>query len=207
MRPHYFYDPCKRLFDVVTSITLLVLLLPLLTVIAFVVSLDGGTIFFTQDRLGFKGQHFKMWKFRSMIPNADAKLLQMLEQDEAQREYWEVWRKLPNDPRTTVVGTWLRRLSLDELPQLWNVLKGEMSMVGPRPILPNEVALWGERLSDYQQVRPGITGLWQVSGRSRLSYEERITLDLIYIDGRGAWLDTKILVRTVGVVVAIHGAH
>lgn len=207
MRPHYFYDPCKRLFDVVTSITLLVLLLPLLTVIAFVVSLDGGTIFFTQDRLGFKGQHFKMWKFRSMIPNADAKLLQMLEQDEAQREYWEVWRKLPNDPRTTAVGTWLRRLSLDELPQLWNVLKGEMSMVGPRPILPNEVALWGERLSDYQQVRPGITGLWQVSGRSRLSYEERITLDLIYIDGRGAWLDTKILVRTVGVVVAIHGAH
>ena len=207
MRPHYFYDPCKRLFDVVTSITLLVLLLPLLTVIAFVVSLDGGTIFFTQDRLGFKGQRFKMWKFRSMIPNADAKLLQMLEQDEAQREYWEVWRKLPNDPRTTAVGTWLRRLSLDELPQLWNVLKGEMSMVGPRPILPNEVALWGERLSDYQQVRPGITGLWQVSGRSRLSYEERITLDLIYIDGRGAWLDTKILVRTVGVVVAIHGAH
>ena len=80
-------------------------------------------------------------------------------------------------------------------------------MVGPRPILPNEVALWGERLSDYQQARPGITGLWQVSGRSRLSYEERITLDLIYIDGRGAWLDTKILVRTVGVVVAIHGAH
>ena len=207
MRSHCFYDPCKRLFDVVTSITLLVLLLPLLTVIAFVVSLDGGTIFFTQDRLGFKGQYFKMWKFRSMIPNADAKLLQMLEQDEAQREYWEVWRKLPNDPRTTAVGTWLRRLSLDELPQLWNVLKGEMSMVGPRPILPNEVALWGERLSDYQQVRPGITGLWQVSGRSRLSYEERITLDLIYIDGRGAWLDTKILVRTVGVVVAIHGAH
>lgn len=207
MRPHYFYDPCKRLFDVVTSITLLVFLLPLLTVIAFIVSLDGGPIFFTQDRLGFKGQHFKMWKFRSMIPNADAKLLQMLEQDEAQREYWEVWRKLPNDPRTTAVGTWLRRLSLDELPQLWNVLKGEMSMVGPRPILPNEVALWGERLNGYQQVRPGITGLWQVSGRSRLSYEERITLDLTYIDGRGAWLDTKILVRTVGVVVAIHGAH
>ena len=207
MRKHGFYDPCKRLFDVLSSLTLLIILTPILLLIALLVSWDGGAVFFTQDRLGLRGQRFKMWKFRSMVPNADEYLQQMLESDEAQREYWEIWRKLPNDPRTTRIGLWLRRLSLDELPQLWNVLKGEMSMVGPRPILPNEISLWGDRLLSYQEVRPGITGLWQVSGRSRLSYEERIRLDLTYIDRRGAMLDTQILVRTVGVVLAIRGAH
>jgi lipopolysaccharide/colanic/teichoic acid biosynthesis glycosyltransferase len=172
-----------------------------------VIKIDGGQIFFTQDRLGFSGKHFKMWKFRSMIPNADECLLQMLEQDEAQREYWEIWRKLPNDPRTTRVGAWLRRLSLDELPQLWNVFKGDMSLVGPRPILLSEAVLWKERLSIYEEVRPGITGLWQVSGRSRLSYEERIILDLQYIAHRSVYLDTRILIRTIGVVFALYGAH
>lgn len=207
MRRHGLYDVSKRLFDVLASLILIIALSPLLILIAGIIKLDGGHIFFTQERLGLAGRHFKMWKFRSMIANADAHLLQMLEQDEAKREYWEIWRKLPDDPRTTRVGAWLRRLSLDELPQLWNVLKGEMSLVGPRPILPNEQELWGQRLMVYQEVRPGITGLWQVSGRSQLSYEERIVLDLQYIANRSAFLDTHILIRTVGVVFASRGAH
>jgi len=207
MTPYYFYDSSKRIFDISVSLVLMILLGPLLILIALVIKFDGGQIFFTQDRLGFSGKHFKMWKFRSMIPNADECLLQMLEQDEAQREYWEIWRKLPNDPRTTRVGAWLRRLSLDELPQLWNVFKGDMSLVGPRPILLSEAVLWKERLSIYEEVRPGITGLWQVSGRSRLSYEERIILDLQYIAHRSVYLDTRILIRTIGVVFALYGAH
>ena len=182
-------------------------LLPLWLVLAVLVKSDGGPIFFCQPRVGRHGHLFQMWKFRSMIPNADAHLQWMLERDEAMREQWEVWRKVKNDPRTTPIGVWLRRLSLDELPQLWNVLKGDMSLVGPRPILPNELALWGDSLKTYESVRPGITGLWQVSGRSHLSYEERIALDVRYIEHRSWWLDTVIVIRTVGVVLMAIGAH
>lgn len=207
MKTHAIYDRVKRSIDVVTSLVLLISLIPLWVALALLVKSDGGPIFFRQPRIGHGGRLFQMWKFRSMIPDADAQLQWMLERDEAMREQWEVWRKVKNDPRTTPIGVWLRRLSLDELPQLWNVLKGDMSLVGPRPILTNEVALWGSAISTYESVRPGITGLWQVSGRSHLNYDERIALDVRYIEHRSWWLDTVIVIRTVGVVLMAVGAH
>lgn len=207
MRQHAIYDLIKRTIDVVTSLLLMIVLSPGLALIAFLVRLDGGPIFFKQQRVGLRGELFRMWKFRSMVPNADQQLQLLLEKDEATREEWEVWRKFKNDPRNTRLGVWLRRLSIDELPQLWNVLKGDMSLVGPRPILPNEIELWGKAIEQYQEVRPGITGLWQVSGRSRLSYEERIHLDLRYVVNRSWVLDTVIVIRTIKVVFMSIGAH
>lgn len=207
MREHAFYDFIKRTIDVVTSLCLMIILSPFLLLVACLVSLDGGPILFKQRRVGFRGELFPMWKFRSMVPDADEQLQLLLEKDEATREEWEVWRKFKNDPRNTRLGVWLRRLSIDELPQLWNVFQGDMSLVGPRPILPNELELWGSAITSYQEVRPGITGLWQVSGRSRLSYSERIQLDLRYIANRSWMLDTVIMIRTVAVVFMSIGAH
>jgi lipopolysaccharide/colanic/teichoic acid biosynthesis glycosyltransferase len=207
MKKHHIYDLVKRSIDITASLFLLVILIPVWTLLALLVKSDGGPVFFLQPRVGQDGHLFQMWKFRSMIPDADVHLQHILERDEAIREQWEVWRKVQNDPRTTPIGVWLRRLSLDELPQLWNVLKGDMSLVGPRPIMTNEVDLWGSSIITYKSVRPGITGLWQVSGRNHLSYEERIALDLRYVEHRSWWLDTVIVIRTVGVVLMATGAH
>lgn len=207
MSPHFFYDPIKRTIDVLASLFLLLILAPFLLLVAMLVQLDGGSVLFKQLRVGLHGQPFLIWKFRSMIPNADEKLQIILEQDDALREQWDVWRKFRNDPRTTKLGHWLRRTSIDELPQLWNVLMGDMSLVGPRPILTTEINLWGPAIVDYESVRPGITGLWQVSGRNRLSYDERIRLDLIYIRSRSWFLDTWISIKTIRVVLLSVGAH
>lgn len=207
MRQNIFYDRLKRLIDVVSALLALLILLPLFIFLIFLVSLDGGPPLFKQVRLGHQGRIFTMWKLRSMVVDAEDHLKIMLEKDESLREHWDVWRKLSIDPRTTILGKWLRRLSLDELPQLWNVLIGEMSLVGPRPILPSEVELWGDNLIEYQSVRPGITGLWQVSGRSKLSYEQRISLDIEYIQHRSWWLDTLIMLKTIRVVFLSTGAH
>lgn len=207
MKQYFFYDRLKRLIDVVSALLALILFSPLFIFLILLVSLDGGPPFFRQLRLGYQGQIFTMWKFRSMVVDAETHLEMMLKNDETLREHWGVWRKFKSDPRTTVLGKWLRRSSLDELPQLWNVLVGDMSLVGPRPILPGEVELWGGDVIMYQSVRPGITGLWQVSGRSRLSYEERILLDLEYIRNRSWWLDTLIMLKTIRVVFLSIGAH
>ena len=207
MRQYIFYDTLKRFIDVVSVFLALLILSPLFIFLIILTSLDGGPPFFKQVRLGHQGRIFTMWKFRSMVVDAENHLKIMLENDENLRDDWTVWRKLKIDPRTTILGKWLRRLSLDELPQLWNVLKGDMSLVGPRPILPSEVELWGSNLLDYQSVRPGITGLWQVSGRSKLTYEQRISLDLEYIHHRSWWLDTLIMLKTIRVVFLSIGAH
>lgn len=207
MRQYIFYDRVKRFIDVVSAFLALLIFSPLFIFLIILTSLDGGPPFFKQVRLGHQGRIFIMWKFRSMVVDADNHLKIMLENDKTLREDWDVWRKLKIDPRTTVFGKWLRRLSLDELPQLWNVLKGDMSLVGPRPILPSEVKLWGGNLLDYQSVRPGITGLWQVSGRSKLTYEQRISLDLEYIHHRSWMLDTLITLKTIRVVFLSIGAH
>lgn len=207
MPEHFFYDPIKRAIDVVTSMVLLVMLAPVWLIVAGMICLDGGPVFYYQWRVGLGGGTFKMWKFRSMVPNAQEYLEQILQDDDAKKEEWEIWRKLVDDPRITVIGRWLRRLSIDELPQLWNVLKGEMSLVGPRPILADELSLWGTSVDAYYSVRPGITGLWQVSGRNLLSYEQRIQLDLRYIRQRSWWLDTVITLQTVGVVLMAVGAR
>jgi lipopolysaccharide/colanic/teichoic acid biosynthesis glycosyltransferase len=207
VRQYIFYDRVKRFIDVVSAFLALLIFSPLFIFLIILTSLDGGPPFFKQVRLGHQGRIFVMWKFRSMVVDADNHLKIMLENDKTLREDWDVWRKLKIDPRTTVFGKWLRRLSLDELPQLWNVLKGDMSLVGPRPILPSEVELWGGDLLDYQSVRPGITGLWQVSGRSKLTYEQRISLDLEYIHHRSWMLDTLITLKTIRVVFLSIGAH
>lgn len=207
MKQYFFYDRLKRLIDVVSALLALILFSPLFIFLILLVSLDGGPPFFRQLRLGYQGQIFTMWKFRSMVVDAETHLEMMLKNDETLREHWGVWRKFKSDPRTTILGKWLRRSSLDELPQLWNVLVGDMSLVGPRPILPGEVELWRGDVIMYQSVRPGITGLWQVSGRSKLSYEERILLDLEYIRNRSWWLDSLIMLKTIRVVFLSIGAH
>lgn len=207
MKQDSFYDRLKRCVDISTALVGLILLSPLFLALICIISIDGGKPLFKQERVGYQGRLFTMWKFRSMVVDAEEHLQTILENDESLREHWDLWRKFNNDTRTTILGRWLRRMSLDELPQLWNVLVGDMSLVGPRPIIPTEVELWGERITNYESVRPGITGLWQVSGRSRLSYQERISLDEEYIRHRCWWLDTRIAIRTIRVVFLSIGAH
>ncbi|TCW32953.1 undecaprenyl-phosphate galactose phosphotransferase WbaP [Gulbenkiania mobilis] len=192
----------KRLFDIVSSVLLLALALPLLLVIALLIRLEGGPALFGQPRIGREGQLFTCLKFRTMRVDAEAALERLLATDAQAAAEWEAYRKLRNDPRITRVGAFLRKTSLDELPQLFNVLLGEMSLVGPRPRLPDEPACFY-----YKAVRPGLTGLWQVSGRNLLSYEDRISLDVWYVRNWNLWYDIAILFKTVKVVLFREGAY
>jgi Undecaprenyl-phosphate galactose phosphotransferase WbaP len=183
-------------------------LLPLLAVLAVLVKLSSpGPIFFGQIRLGHRGQRFIAWKFRSMICNGGDVLRQRLESDPAARAEWDREHKLKDDPRITRIGKLLRRASLDELPQLWNVLRGEMSLVGPRPIVEAEVVKYGKCYGIYKSMRPGITGLWQVSGRNDTAYEERLRYAEFYVRNWSPWLDMHILARTVSAVCCSRGAY
>ena len=196
----------KRAFDIVASSALLLLLSPVLAVIALSVRCgDGGPAIFTQERVGRGGEPIEFLKFRSMVVDAEARLA-ALRQRERDRGN-DVLFKMADDPRITRVGRFLRRYSLDELPQLWNVLRGDMSLVGPRPALPSEVADYDDDAHRRLAVRPGITGLWQVSGRSDLSWDDTVRLDLFYVDNWSFVQDLLILVRTVRAVVASRGAY
>lgn len=198
----------KRILDIVVAALLLVPAIPFGLIIALAIALETrGPVFFVHRRIGKGNRHFRLWKFRSMVVNADAVLDHYLGQHPELLSEWEATHKLKEDPRVTRVGRWLRRSSLDELPQLVNVLRGEMSMVGPRPIVEEEVAKYGEAFALYSQVKPGLTGLWQVSGRTDTSYRRRIDLDLKYIRNWTLWLDLKVLWRTVRVVIFGHGAY
>jgi Undecaprenyl-phosphate galactose phosphotransferase WbaP len=184
------------------------LLLPILAVIIILIRLDSpGPIFYGHIRIGQNGQRFRAWKFRSMVQNADRVLDDYLNQHPELRQAWENHHKLREDPRVTRVGKFLRRTSLDELPQLWNILRGEMSLVGPRPIVDEELWRYGEKFSLYTKVTPGLTGLWQVSGRNDITYEERVNLDAYYVRNWSVWLDIYILIRTVWVVLVGEGAY
>ena len=184
------------------------LVLPLIVLIAMVIKLDSrGPIFYSQLRIGQNGEQFKAWKFRTMVQNADQALKDYLERHPEQRQAWERDQKLKRDPRVTPIGRFLRRTSLDELPQLWNILRGEMSLVGPRPIIEEEIARYGDKFPLYIKVIPGLTGLWQVSGRNNITYEERVTLDAYYVRNWSVWLDVYILLRTVWVVLTGEGAY
>jgi lipopolysaccharide/colanic/teichoic acid biosynthesis glycosyltransferase len=190
------------------ALLLLALLSPLLLVIAVLIAQrDGLPILFGHYRVGLGGKLFRCYKFRSMYRDSSRMLTELLRTDVAARAEWERDCKLTDDPRVTPVGRFLRRTSLDELPQLLNVLRGEMCLVGPRPITVAELTRYGSVRWDYLSVLPGVTGLWQVSGRSNTSYDERVSLDLEYIDKRSPWLDLKILLKTVKVVVARDGAR
>ncbi len=204
-RGHYAVKRALELFVVVAFSIPVLLLTAILTMLLKLES--RGPIIYRQERIGQGGHRFHTWKFRTMVDDAEAVLRRDLEQHSELREEWERHHKLRSDPRITRVGKFLRKTSLDELPQLWNVLKGEMSLVGPRPIVEEETARYGDHLREYLQVRPGLTGLWQVSGRNDTSYEERVALDVYYVRKWSVWLDVRIMAQTVGVVLRGKGAY
>lgn len=200
----YFYYSIKRIFDILASAAALILLSPLFLFLAIKIKdEDGGPVFYSQERIGKDGKPFKMWKFRSMIVNAD----QMIDQLKEKNEINGAMFKMKNDPRITKVGKWIRKYSLDELPQFYNVLIGDMSLVGPRPPLPSEV----EEYTDYDKQRllvmPGCTGLWQVTERNDADFDEMVWLDIIYINHSGILEDLKLMIKTVGVIIHPNGAY
>ncbi len=185
-----------------------VLALPLVILFGLAIKLESrGPVFFAQERIGRDNTRFRAWKFRSMVQDANQRLAEYLERHPELRPEWDRDHKLRDDPRLTRVGRFLRKTSLDELPQILNVLRGEMSLVGPRPIVDAEVKRYGDDFDLFNQVRPGITGLWQVSGRNDVTYEERVALDCYYVRNWSVWLDVFILAKTVRVVVAGKGAY
>ena len=198
----------KRSVDVMVALGALIFLLPVLIPIALIVRLsDGGPVLYRHKRLGRNGEQFLCYKFRSMVTDADARLAHLLATDPAARAEWEAAQKLRNDPRITRFGDFLRKSSLDELPQLLNILKGDMSVIGPRPIVESEIIKYGEFYAYYCDVRPGLTGLWQVSGRSDTTYQERVALDVRYVTERSFWMDLKIFFLTFPVVLRRVGAR
>ncbi|HWI38433.1 MAG TPA: sugar transferase [Burkholderiales bacterium] len=196
----------RRAADRIIALALLVAFSPLMLACVLLIRRDGGPATFAHFRVGAAGRVFRCFKFRTMCVDAERVLRDLLDRDPALREEWRRTFKLQKDPRITAVGRWLRRSSLDELPQLLNVLRGDMALVGPRPITLTELRLYGPARWQYLSVLPGMTGLWQVSGRNRVSYERRVQLDDEYVQNRSIWLDLQILVRTVLVVITRDGA-
>ncbi len=197
-----------RIADVLISLIALVFLAPLMIAVALLVTAtDAGPVIFGHRRVGFGGRAFACLKFRTMVVDADARLNALLAADPAARAEWEATRKLRHDPRVTPLGRFLRRSSIDELPQLFNILRGEMSLIGPRPIVAAEVGHYGRYIKAYYTVRPGVTGLWQVTGRGEASYRRRVVLDLAYIRSRSIRLDLSILFLTVPRVLFGAGSY
>lgn len=198
----------KRALDIIGAGLGLVVLSPFFLIVALMVRADGGPAFFAHQRVGRGGKLFGCLKFRSMVIDSQARLDALLANDPAARAEWEATRKLKNDTRITRIGRFLRSTSLDELPQLINVLRGEMSLVGPRPVQEAEIdRYYGASAAHYMAVRPGITGLWQVSGRSETSYESRVALDISYVSRPSMLTDLSILLRTPVAVLSRRGAH
>ncbi len=200
----------KRFFDVIFASFAIIISLPLMIPIAVIIKLtDRGPVFFGHERVGFRGKKFKVLKFRSMYPDADKRLKDILENDPTAREEWERTFKLKNDPRITPIGKFLRKTSLDELPQFFNVLKGDMSVVGPRPVVEEELKkYYKDKAKLYMSVKPGITGYWQVEGRSDVeNYKERVKMDEWYIKNQSFWLDIKIILKTIKVMLTGKGAY
>jgi undecaprenyl-phosphate galactose phosphotransferase len=196
----------KMAFDVVAASAALVVLAPVMLVVAALVAMDGGPVFFGHKRIGARGRVFRCLKFRSMVTDSDAALQRLFERDPAAALEWAATHKLRHDPRVTWIGRILRKTSLDELPQLFNVLRLEMSLVGPRPIVSLEIPKYAEDIAYYYETRPGITGLWQVSGRSDTTYAQRVRLDSWYVKNWTLWEDISIIVRTIPAVLSGRGA-
>lgn len=193
----------KRGFDLVAAAAGLALVSPLLVVVAIAIKIDSrGPVLFRQQRVGRDRKPFEVVKFRTMVPNAEELKITLLQCNEAAGPLF----KMRRDPRVTRVGGWLRRLSIDELPQLWNVIKGEMSLVGPRPAIPSEADTWDHKLGQRVRVRPGLTGMWQVNGRSGATFEDYVRFDLYYVDNWSFWTDLAIIAKTIPVLVSRRGA-
>lgn len=198
------YSLFKRIFDVVSSTLLLIILSPLFLILIVLVKLDSkGPVFFGHKRIGYKGETISVYKFRSMVQNAEEVLRNFTPEQKAE---FEKNFKLDDDPRVTKIGAFLRKTSLDELPQLINIIKGDMSVVGPRPIVQKEVVKYGKYADKLFSVKPGLTGFWQANGRSDTTYDERVQMDMYYIDNRSTLLDIKILFKTVIAVIRKEGA-
>lgn len=195
----------KRIFDVVVSATALLVLSPIFMILALLIRFDSkGSIFFSQNRIGKQGKEFRFWKFRSMYVDAEQRKAILMKNNEMQGG---VLFKMKNDPRITRVGRFIRKYSMDELPQLWNVFIGDMSLVGPRPPLPNEVAQYTPYQRMRLEVTPGITCIWQVSGRSDIPFQEQVKMDLQYIENQSFWYDIELLFKTVPAVLKARGAY
>lgn len=201
--------PTKRMFDIAFSFTALLALMPLFFLIALAIRFTSkGKSVYSHERVGRGGKPFRCYKFRTMFADADARLKDILDQCPEMRAEWEKSHKLKNDPRVTPVGAFLRKTSLDELPQFWNVLVGDLSIVGPRPVVKAEIKkFYGPSAARILSIRPGITGLWQVSGRSNTSYATRIQLDEEYIGKQSIWFDLKLILKTLPSMISRRGAY
>lgn len=201
------YNIIKRFFDILISIIGLIVLSPVFLIIGIIIKIDSpGPIFFSHKRIGENGKLFRLYKFRTMVVDADKILMEKLKKDKEFREKYLNYRKVENDDRITKIGNFLRKTSLDEFPQLINVLKGEMSLVGPRPYLNREKQDMGEYYNYIIKCKPGITGLWQVSGRNQNTFKQRLKLDVEYYNNRGLWYDIKIFFKTFASVIKKEGA-
>ena len=208
-KPSFIYLLVKRLIDIIFGLIGLILLIPISLLIKIVSILNGdfGSIFFTQSRIGINGKEFKFYKYRTMVPNADERLFKLLEEDEAAAAEYKIHKKLKNDPRITKIGKILRKTSIDELPQLINVFLGDMSLIGNRPYLPREKEDMGEYFDEIVKSKPGLTGYWQVSGRSDTTFANRLNLESYYSNHMSLWMDIKIFFKTFGAVIFGHGAE
>jgi undecaprenyl-phosphate galactose phosphotransferase len=197
----------KRLFDIVVSVIGLFFFFPLFILLSLKIRQDGGKVFFGHKRIGQQGNVFTCYKFRSMVPNAQELLIHLLENDPKARKEWNHNFKLKRDPRITPIGKFLRKTSLDELPQLWNVLIGDMSLIGPRPVVDKELDRYKENVHYYLEVKPGMSGLWQISGRNDTNYADRVYLDAWYAKNWSLWYDIIILFKTMMVLLKRNGAY
>ncbi|ENV76630.1 sugar transferase [Acinetobacter ursingii] len=204
---NYIQSPVKRIFDFCLAVALFIILSPFFILFSIIVKLDGGSAFYGHERIGKNGKKFKCLKFRSMASNSKELLQQILDNDPLAKKEWQETFKLKNDPRITKIGHFLRKSSLDEMPQLINIMKGEMSFVGPRPVTAAELPQYKDNVIYYLNVTPGLTGLWQVSGRNDVNYETRVALDTKYIQSWSFFQDIKILCKTVLVVLFRKGAY
>lgn len=204
---HHNFSALKRALDIVGSVAIGFVFSPLILIIAVRMGLEDGPILFRHRRVGQDGKIFECLKFRTMVPNAEQILRELLDKDPVARAEWLRDHKLRNDPRVTRLGRFLRKTSLDELPQLWNVMRGEMSLVGPRPIVKEEMLRYGRYLRTYLAAKPGITGLWQVTGRNDTDYRRRVVMDTYYVRKQTLMMDIQILLKTVKVVLCGHGAY
>lgn len=204
----FVYHVIKRTFDIIVSLIACLLLLPITIVIKIITLLSGDThsIFYSQERIGKDGKIFKIYKFRSMVPNADKLLEKTLEMDKVAADEWKKYQKLSNDPRITKIGRIIRKTSIDELPQFLNVLKGDMSMIGPRPLVNGELDSFSGNHEIYESVKPGITGWWACNGRSATTYTDRLNLEYYYVINQSLSLDIKCIFKTIAEVFSGKGA-
>ncbi len=202
------YHFIKRTFDIICGLIGVICLIPLIILVKLISICSGDfkTIFYTQKRIGKNGKEFKLYKFRSMVPNAEEILKQTLKTDKVRAAEWKKYQKFENDPRITKIGNILRKTSLDEVPQFINILKGDMSMIGPRPLVPGELDSHNGNHELYESVRPGITGWWACNGRSATTYEERLALEYYYVKNKSLWLDIKCVFKTISAVICKKGA-